>query len=164
MRSIKNNKNQGVALLYAVLLVSIVLTISLSLLNITYKQIVLTAVSRESQVAHFNAWSATDCIARTNRKFRNPGSVDDSLINPFGVFNFSDDPDTLVPPTGASTTFTCGDAVGDRIEATVISPPNTVQSIGVTATGILSRYKLTGSGLNEACAILGVAKGVIGEN
>ncbi|MBI4136235.1 MAG: hypothetical protein HY481_01655, partial [Candidatus Vogelbacteria bacterium] len=57
MLSIKNN-NRGVALLYAVLLVSVVLTISLSLLNITFKQIVLSAVSRDSQIAHFNAWSA----------------------------------------------------------------------------------------------------------
>ena len=69
MLSSKLNKNGGVALLYAVLLVSIVLTISLSLLNITFKQIVLTAVSRDSQIAHFNAWSAVDCIRRTNRFF-----------------------------------------------------------------------------------------------
>ncbi|MBI2100532.1 MAG: hypothetical protein HYT47_00710 [Candidatus Vogelbacteria bacterium] len=144
------------AILYAVLLVSIVLTISLSLLNITYKQIVLAAVSRESQVAHFNAWSAVDCIAHTNKQYQslNPvsGSVNDNLDNPFGVFNY--DNSTLNTPTGAPTTFDCGTG-GDVINVSVKAGPN---QPGGSNTNVYSQYSMTGSGLKNACAIVDVIK------
>src|SRR3989344_9069711 len=99
MPLIEINKKRGVVLLYAVLMVSIVLTISLSLLNITYKQIVLTAVSRESQVAHFTALSALDCAYFADRSFRD-SSGDDTLPNPFGRFTFTESGVTLDTPVG----------------------------------------------------------------
>src|SRR3989344_2974774 len=121
MPLIEINKKRGVVLLYAVLMVSIVLTISLSLLNITFKQIVLTAVSRESQVAHFNAWSAADCVNRTNRQFKDLANPpNDRSDNPFGWFDFITT-GLLNPSPGAPSTFTCGDiGAGDKIEAEVI--------------------------------------------
>jgi len=163
MLSSKLNKNGGVALLYAVLLVSIVLTISLSLLNITFKQIVLTAVSRDSQIAHFNAWSAVDCIRRTNRFFnkQDEGSIDDKDNNPFGVFKFF--PDDLQPASpawsaGPPPVYTCN-ANGENIEVIVDTPSGIVGGVGpFSALGIYSRYKLTGSGLIGSCAFADVVK------
>ncbi|MBI4136234.1 MAG: hypothetical protein HY481_01650, partial [Candidatus Vogelbacteria bacterium] len=141
------------ALLYAVLLVSVVLTISLSLLNITFKQIVLSAVSRDSQIAHFNAWSAVDCVYSINREKRElnltTGNVNDTFDNPFGVFNF--DSGTLDLPT--VTTFICGDEVGsrDKITATFVSAEEVVSNV-------VTRYKLSGPGLNDACTIVDMVK------
>jgi len=155
MPLIEINKKQGVVLLYAVLMVSIVLTISLSLLNITYKQIVLTAVSRESQVAHFTALSALDCISSTNRSYRIPGLLNEQTNNPFGVFSFF--PTTLSQPISPQETFSCGSGVS-QITANVITAAGPVSSIGLSAQGILSRFKLTGQGLVGSCAIVDVAK------
>ena len=50
-----SNKSRGVAILFAVLTLSVVLTIGLSLLNITLKQIILASVGRDSQFAFFAA-------------------------------------------------------------------------------------------------------------
>ncbi|MBI2097566.1 MAG: hypothetical protein HYT46_01365 [Candidatus Vogelbacteria bacterium] len=159
-------KNRGVALLYAVLLVSIVLTISLSLLNITFKQIVLTAVSRESQVAHFNAWSAVDCILMANQSFNDPDPyiTDDTDNNPFGVFKFFSTPpfyslEKSTPPWSiGALVYTCGNGSGNDISINVGDPSGDIARIGFGADGIESNYKLTGSGLNGGCAIVTVAK------
>ncbi len=157
MALIKINKNHGVVLLYAVLLVSIVLTISLSLLNITFKQIVLTAVSRESQKAHFTALSALDCVTFTDLSFRDPSyKTNDNLDNPFGVFTFDlfSVPSSVTLAVGNSPpplTFTCGNVAGE-IVATVINAK------ADSATGIFSRYEMKGSGLAGTCAIVEVMK------
>lgn len=154
----KFNKNQGVALLYAVLLVSIVLTISLSLLNITYKQIVLTAVSRESQVSHYNALSALDCVYFTDRFFRDGSSGDDTPPNPFGRFTFTESGVNLDPAVGNSSTFSCPNVDG-QINASEDLAPGDVSPIGISANGIISRYKMTGPGLiGSSCATVEVVK------
>ena len=155
----KINKNQGMALLYAMLLVSIVLTVSLSLLNITYKQIVLTAISRESQIAHFAALSALDCVIFTDRFFRDPNNKrNDNLDNPFGVFTFdifSNPPSMTLIVGNPSPTFTCGNA-GNEINATEVTA-KTDGAIG-SADGVFSRYDMIGLGLNGACATVEVRK------
>ena len=52
----------GFVILFAVLLVSIVLTISLSIFNITLKQLLLSLTVRESQYAFYAADSLKDCL------------------------------------------------------------------------------------------------------
>jgi len=157
------NKNRGVVLLYAVLLVSIVLTISLSLMNITYKQIILTAVSKDSQVAHFIALSALDCVRSAN-KFFNDGEPDfeDSMSNPFGVFHFFSPPllqqTTFSPNTPGETVYTCGNG-SDTIKVKIDTPSGIVTSVGDSAQGVESSYKITGLGLLVGlCADVTVAK------
>ena len=78
-RRLKN----GFVILFAVLLVSIVLTISLSLFNITFKQLVLSNIARESQIAFFAADGAMNCT-------RYADSQNDSS-NPFGYFDCTTD-------------------------------------------------------------------------
>jgi len=146
----KIHQNQGVVLLYAVLMVSIVLTISLSLLNITYKQIILTAVSRESQISHFNAWSAVDCVLSINRSFGIQGSLDEMDTNPFGYFTYNPSFNLSVG-TDPVTNFICGSGDG-QIYAVVDSNPQSIEN------HVISSYKMTGLGLNNACAIVEIAK------
>jgi hypothetical protein len=52
---------RGITLLIAVILSSVVLTIALSLLNITYKQLVLVSAAKNSQYAFYTADSAMEC-------------------------------------------------------------------------------------------------------
>jgi hypothetical protein len=100
MLVIKNFPRGGFALLYAVLVVSIVLTISLSLFNITYKQILLSSVVRESQVAFYAADSALRCAVHQNNVFI-PGPE-----NPFGYYQSAGGGTfTFVPP--GPVTFSC---------------------------------------------------------
>ncbi len=55
------SKTRGFAILYAVLMVSIVLTISLTLLDISYKQLVLSSINKESKLAYYAAVNALNC-------------------------------------------------------------------------------------------------------
>ena len=80
------NKNQGVVLLYAVLMVSIVLTVSLSLLNITFKQIILSATNRDSKIAYYAADSALQCAFYWDLYAKDPSG---SKICPFGYFDLA---------------------------------------------------------------------------
>ncbi len=101
---------RGVVLLFAVLMVSLILTISLSLLNITLKQIILSAVGRDSQIAHFVALSARDCalfIDRTHKVTTDPGVGNDDDNNPFGVIKFTPS-FTVSGPTNLAD-FACGE-------------------------------------------------------
>lgn len=52
---------RGITLLIAVILSSVVLTVALSLLDITYKQIVLASAAKQSQYAFYTADSAMEC-------------------------------------------------------------------------------------------------------
>ncbi|MFH1170174.1 MAG: hypothetical protein V1704_01275 [Candidatus Vogelbacteria bacterium] len=145
-------------LLYAVLLVSIVLTISLSLMNITYKQIILTAVNKESQVAHFVALSVFDCAKFTNSVHQDEWG-DDELDNPFGVFT---SPTVLIKPAGNLSSFDCG-SINGLITATVATNPpgdpgDPVTLAPTTAVGIISRYTLLGLGLGGSCGEITVVK------
>ena len=85
------NREKGFVLFFAVILVSVVLTISLSLFNITYKQIILSAVGRGSQVANFAAAGVMNCVLywdNSGLSTYTPGDTE-AMINastPFGVF------------------------------------------------------------------------------
>ena len=100
------NKKQGVAILFAVLMVSVILSISLVLFNITYKQILLSSIIRESQLSFYAADSALNC-ARHGNSFH-------SASNPLGYFTTVDglpvwnQPGSTVPVCGSSN-ITMGD-------------------------------------------------------
>ncbi len=57
----KNNGEKGFALLFAVLTASILLSIGLSIFNISLKELQLSTASRDSQVAFYAADSAREC-------------------------------------------------------------------------------------------------------
>lgn len=159
MSLIEVNKKQGVVLLYAILLVSIVLTISLSLLNITYKQIILTAVSKESQVAHFTALSALDCAYFTDRRYKD-NSGNDTDNNPFGKIIISEsNPPVSYGSTGnPNSDFICGG--GQIVKASVVVPPTHVTG---SPDFITSKYNLTGAGLIGSCATVEIVKVISGD-
>ena len=76
----KSPKNNGFVVLFAILMVSVVLTISLSLFNITYKQIILSATSKDSQLAYFAAESGLSCALFWNQYF-NANNADSPQVN-----------------------------------------------------------------------------------
>lgn len=93
-----NYQKRGVVILFAILLVSIVLTVGLTLLNITLRQLVLSSLARESQFAFYAADSARNCA-------RYYDSIDPADQRPFGYFTTSGGL-LYVPPT--VTSLDCG--------------------------------------------------------
>lgn len=75
------NFKRGVAILFAVLLVSVVLTISLGLFNISYRQLVLSSLARESEIATAVADTARNCALYADSPER--------TYHPFGYYAYS---------------------------------------------------------------------------
>lgn len=76
---------RGVVILFAVLLVSVVLTISLGIFNITYRQLVLSSIARESEIAFAVADSARNCAMYWNSSERA------DHLRPFYYYFLNDD-------------------------------------------------------------------------
>jgi Tfp pilus assembly protein PilE len=64
----KQNSSQGFALVITLIFVSVVLALGVSLLDVAYKQILLSSSSRQSQYAFYNADSAMECALYYDQK------------------------------------------------------------------------------------------------
>jgi Tfp pilus assembly protein PilX len=92
----QNSRSRGFTLLIAVILTSVILSIGLALLDISYKQITLAATARQSQYAFYAADSGLECALFSD-------SAD--------IFDYSSEP-TGVSPGTPSGSFSCeGQAV-----------------------------------------------------
>lgn len=61
MTNLKTQQNTGFALLLTLVVVSVVLSIGLSLLDITLKQLVLSGTARDSEIAFHAAYAGIEC-------------------------------------------------------------------------------------------------------
>lgn len=57
----KYNLNQGYAILFAVVVVSIISMLAIGLSNTTYKQLVLSSLANDSQISYFQSDTSTEC-------------------------------------------------------------------------------------------------------
>ena len=72
----------GFAVLFAVLLASFLITLGISIFNISLKEIMITTSIRDSQVAYYVADSASECALYWDRKGTFPACGVDLLGNP----------------------------------------------------------------------------------
>lgn len=107
---------KGFVILFAVLLVSITLTISLSLFNITFKQLILSSVARDSQFAYFAADSGMDCARHWDVYPPPPNDTDTETERPFGYLRSRGNNvwDWVPPRTGL--TVNCGDSTVNLVK------------------------------------------------
>lgn len=89
------NKQRGFAMLYTVVIISLILTISLSISNVSYKQTILSSLAKDSQTAFYQADAGAEC-----------GLYYDIVLNQFPR-------GTAVG--GAPATITCGTSVLDLV-------------------------------------------------
>lgn len=62
MKNFKHfNNNKGYAILFAVVVVSIISILSFGLSNTTYKQLILSSLSSDSQISYLQSDMATEC-------------------------------------------------------------------------------------------------------
>lgn len=57
----KRNTQQGYAILFTVVIVSVISVIAIGLSNTTYKQLILSSVAKDSQVAFYESDTAVEC-------------------------------------------------------------------------------------------------------
>ncbi|MGE5541073.1 MAG: hypothetical protein ACM3TU_02190 [Bacillota bacterium] len=123
---------RGVTLLIAVILSSVVLTVALALLDISYKQVILASSAKQSHIAFYSADSAMECALYW-----------DQQKNAFSY--------TASSYVTSSSGFSCADQNGNE-QTIVISPPsysgNASNVSGSTRTTIFS-IPCTGGG-NQA--------------
>ena len=99
---IKSTHENGLALLLALIVVSVVLAVGLSLLNITLKQFTLSATARDSEMAFHAANTGLECM----QHYRGEEAWREVLLNDDA------DPDTDAPElscAGAEPTYTATD-------------------------------------------------------
>ena len=66
--SFKTTQQQGFALLLTLIVVSVVLSVGLSLLDITLKQLILSGTTRDSEISFHAAYVGTECAERWVRE------------------------------------------------------------------------------------------------
>ncbi|MDO8183678.1 MAG: hypothetical protein Q7T49_01695 [bacterium] len=118
------NNQAGFALLYAVLLTGIILTVGLGLSSILTKQIVLSSIGSNSQVAYYAANTAKECVffwgfnggTATNPPGNPP--VDGESNTAFGGYVFDDElNDYIFIEPDSPNDIVCG---GNTVEVNLI--------------------------------------------
>jgi hypothetical protein len=111
MRKNKLQRNKGYTLLFAVLVSSLVLSISLSILTITRKEFLIAVSARDSASAFYAADAGLECAVYADRGGRDAFKTDGSRISMTGCY-FEEGPTAWVvdttptpPPTGVVTKF-----------------------------------------------------------
>lgn len=97
MKSFIFKKQKGFAMLYTVVIISLILTISLSISNVSYKQTILSSLAKDSQIAFYQADAGAEC-----------GLYYDIVLNQFPR-------GTAIG--GAPATITCGTSVLDLVSS-----------------------------------------------
>lgn len=99
----KSHSQSGFALLYAVLLTSVILAIGLGLSSIITKQIVLSSTGASSQLAYYAANTGKECALNWGIN----GQIDASgnFLSPFGGYVSTDEGYSFVAPN--LSTITC---------------------------------------------------------
>jgi Tfp pilus assembly protein PilX len=122
---------RGFALLLAVILTSVILSVSLALLDVAYKQVLLGSTARQSQYAFYAADSALECALYQDEKNNLFDFVAEPLVA--GTFSCQGQTVTYTPAAAVSgsrtTTFTIPCAGGGSRSAATIyktSPTGTI--------------------------------------
>jgi Tfp pilus assembly protein PilE len=99
------NERRGFTLILAVILTSVVLAVSLALLDIAYKQVILASTARQSQYAFYAADSALECALYYDEKLNlfdyTAGALNGQLTCEGQTFNYA-----MTSPVGSSRTVT----------------------------------------------------------
>lgn len=116
------NTKSGFAILYAILMVSIVLTISLSLLNITFKQIIFSVTGRDSKIAFYAADSALQCATYWD-VYAVPNTD-----SPFGYFDLNGD---FVQQNVSKQKVTCFGQAEKQLVVNLSNPKQQISSFDI---------------------------------
>lgn len=104
---LKNKKQSGYALLFAILIISAISVVTAGLINTVYKQLVLSLLAKDSSLAFYQADTAVDCAMYAD--LYAPAIANDEEILKCGGFELKVDKKNdgsgsydLLPPNGNS--------------------------------------------------------------
>lgn len=129
------NTQKGFTLFIAVLIGSLMLAIGFSIFNLTFKELLLTASARESQVAFYAADTGLECALyydQRENKF-DPSSVSRPTVSCIL-------PGTQVIPSGSSTNKTWRWSFEVSPDVCVKVEVNKVSGIGATSRTTIKSY------------------------
>ena len=117
---IKNNKNSGYAILFALVVITIISVITLGLSSSTQKQMVISSVAKDSRTAFFEADTAVECALYA-----------DNFMRLYSETSFPD----INPNFGESGNFSCGvDPNGNDYVFSIVLPEGGISYVGGYAT------------------------------
>jgi Tfp pilus assembly protein PilX len=112
-------KEKGFTLVLSLFLSTIVLTITLSMMQILYKQLTLSTADRESQIAFFSADSGMECAYYWDFRADISGSTTQSIFQ--SVMPLGTPLATLAPTCGGKNIFTTVGPTGEPAFSTSTS-------------------------------------------
>ncbi len=122
---------RGFTLIIAVIVSSVVLSVGLTLLDITYKQITLASSATQSQYAFYNADTTLECVLYWDQQFgafdfTTPLDAENITCNSIPVTNYS----SYIPTAGnRRTEFSVPCATGGSLGYVTIDKTTTNQTI-----------------------------------
>ena len=137
----KHTTQKGYAILFAVVIVSVISMIAIGLSNTTYKQLILSSVAKDSQVSFFQSDTATECalyadnvegMTATTLSPWNCGVDENNVDYSLDVRALSSGADGYeVTPTTPNATTSCFDfSVEKTIPANPGDPSTTIKGRG----------------------------------
>jgi Tfp pilus assembly protein PilE len=134
-------QSRGFTLLVTMILVSVILSVSLSLLDLSYKQVYLTSIEAQSQVAFYNADSGLECALFQDEKQDMFDYTSELTSGSFACEGQSNITYVATPPSGAlprTTVFTipcAGDTTSGDGSATVTVYKQSTGSTNIYSNG-----------------------------
>jgi hypothetical protein len=119
MKRINYKKEEGFTLVLSLFLSTIVLTITLSMMQILYKQLTLSTADRESQIAFFAADSGMECAYYWDFRADISGSTTQSIFQ--SVKPLSTPLSVIAPTCGGKNIFTSIGPTGEPAFSTTSS-------------------------------------------
>ena len=104
----KDSNSGGYAIMFSVIMISVISTITIGILNSTYKQLILSSLAKDSQTAFYESDIATDCalyadiVQNKNSPFKNGDNWECGNLN-LKVENVSELGYTLSAPDPSSS-------------------------------------------------------------
>lgn len=132
----KHTTQKGYAILFAVVIVSVISVIAFGLSNSTYKQVILSSVASGSQLAFFQSDMATECALYADKvlDLGNPTNPESAWVcghyfkggkfSHFQITRSEDGTRYSLVPTGSITTDPCFEF--DVAKSSVSDPAETV--------------------------------------
>jgi ABC-type lipoprotein release transport system permease subunit len=148
MMKTKKNHNSGFTLVLSIFLSAIVLTITLAMMNILYKQLTLSTADRESQIAFFAADTGMECAYYWDFRADLNGSTTQSI---FGDINTLSTPIATIAPTCAGQNIYTQTGPGGE---TAFDP------VGTNAFEYVRTFYINNLNGTQACAFVTVKKNI----
>lgn len=151
----RSSQPRGFALLIAIILASVTLAVGLALLDVAYKQIILSSVTKNSQDAFYKADTALECALYWDQKsnsfdYNTPNA--NIICSTLGIQNYA----SQISGNTRITTYTmpCAGGTGTLASVTVYktNPAAANAYCDVSAAGVQSKTCIYSEGYNFCSA------------